>query len=65
MLNHLEARGIEPLFPTARSSKIQDRLYPRGFRERVSSHGNAWMELDVISFVIRWPTFVNIRNLKA
>ena len=25
--------------------------------ERVSRDGNAWMALDVISFVIRWPAF--------
>jgi hypothetical protein len=33
MIKHLEARGIEPLFLITMSSKIQERLYPRGFRE--------------------------------
>ena len=27
--------------------------------KRVSRHGNAWMELDVISFVIRWASVWN------
>ena len=30
--------------------------------ERVSRRGNAWMALDVISFVIGWPAFGDIRN---
>jgi hypothetical protein len=30
--------------------------------ERESRHGNAWMALDVISFVIGWPLFGDIRN---
>ena len=30
--------------------------------ERVSRRGNAWIALDVISFVIRWPAFGNTRN---
>ena len=30
--------------------------------KRVSRHGNAWMALDVISFVIGWPAFGDIRN---
>jgi hypothetical protein len=42
MLKHLEARGIEPLFPTPTSTKIQERLYPRGFRESKPS----WKCLD-------------------
>ena len=61
MLKYLEARGVEPLFFIAMSSKIQERLYPRGFRE-IKRHGNAWMPLDVISFVIGWPAFGDIRN---
>jgi hypothetical protein len=53
MFNYLEAKGIESRFDDfhpARSSK--------GFigedSERVSSRGNGWMALDVISFVIRF-----------
>ena len=30
--------------------------------ERIRGHGNTWMALDVISFVIRWPAFGDIRN---
>ena len=30
--------------------------------ESVSSHGNAWMALDVISIVISWPAFGDIRK---
>jgi hypothetical protein len=52
MIRNLEASGIEPLFLIAMSSKVQERLYPSGFREK-RGHGNAWMALDVISFVIR------------
>jgi hypothetical protein len=29
----LEARGVEPLFPTPMSRKIQERLFPRRFEE--------------------------------
>jgi hypothetical protein len=42
MIKHLEARGVEPLFPMPMSSKIQERLYPRGFREGKRS----WKCLD-------------------
>ena len=31
--NDLEARGIEPLFPTPSSTKIQQGLFPKGFGE--------------------------------
>ena len=41
MIKHLEARGVEPLFPTPMSSKIQERLYARGFRE-----GKRFMEMS-------------------
>jgi hypothetical protein len=40
--NNLDARGIEPLFPTPTSTKIQERLYPRGTRENTRS----WKCLD-------------------
>jgi len=40
--NDLDARGVEPLFPTPTSSKIQERLYPRGFGEGKPS----WKCLD-------------------
>ena len=42
----LEARGIEPMFPTPTSSKIQERLCPRGFRESKPS----WKCLDLRRF---------------
>jgi hypothetical protein len=32
--------------------------------ERLSSHGNAWMALDVISFVIGWPGFGDTIRVK-
>ena len=38
----MEARGVEPLFPTPSSTKIQERLYPRGFGESKPS----WKWLD-------------------
>jgi hypothetical protein len=37
MPNNLEARRIEPLFLIAKSSEIQERLYPRGFGESKAS----------------------------
>ena len=33
IIKHLDARGVEPLFPTPTSSMIQDRFSPRGFRD--------------------------------
>jgi len=42
MLKYLEARGVEPLFPTPTSTKVQERLYPRGFVECNPS----WKRLD-------------------
>jgi hypothetical protein len=30
--------------------------------ERIRGHGNAWMALDVISIVIGWPVFGDIRS---
>ena len=42
MLRHLEARGVEPLFPALTSSKIEERLYPRGFADSNPS----WKWLD-------------------
>ena len=32
-IKELEARGVEPLFPTPMSNKIQKRLCRRGFEE--------------------------------
>jgi hypothetical protein len=39
----VEARGVEPLFLIAMSSKIQETLYPRRFREGKPS----WKSVDV------------------
>jgi hypothetical protein len=40
--SNLEPRGVEPLFPTPMSSKIQERLCPRASRESKRS----WKCLD-------------------
>jgi hypothetical protein len=42
IISYLEARGLEPLFPMPSSTKIQERLYPRGSRESRPS----WKWLD-------------------
>ena len=42
IISNLETRGVEPLFPTPTSTKIQERLYPRGFGKSKRS----WKCLD-------------------
>ena len=64
IISNLDARGLEPLFPTLRPARSR-KGFVRENLERVSRRGNAWMALDVISFVIRWPAFGNTRNLSG
>jgi hypothetical protein len=55
MISYLEARGIEPCFQRRRPARSRTGFI-REDSGRVSSHGNAWMELDVISFVVIPPS---------
>ena len=59
-LSKLEARGVEPVsYVYVRQDPgraLSERI------ERISCHGNAWMEPDVISIVIGWPVFGDIRS---
>src|SRR5690349_7883902 len=64
IVSYLEARGIEPLFPRQRPARSRTGFI-REDSKTASRDGNAWMELDVISFVIRWPAFGDIRNLNT
>ena len=61
MLNHLEAMGIEPCF--LRLCPLRSRKgFIREDPERISGHGNAWMALDVISFVYKFTLHERRRN---
>jgi hypothetical protein len=61
MISPWRRRGSNPCFQRIRPARSRKGFF-RENSERVSSHGNAWMALDVISFVIRWPAFGNTRN---
>jgi hypothetical protein len=57
----LEARGVEPLFLVAMSSKIQDRFHPGGLRENTRSM-RGWRCMLVSGFVIGWPVLKSSRG---
>jgi hypothetical protein len=53
MLKHLDAMGIEPLFPSV-TSTTSGTICSLGGPRKLCGPGNAWMNPDVISFVIGW-----------
>jgi hypothetical protein len=53
--------GSNPCFLRLRPLRSKNGFI-REDSERESRHGNSWTEPDVISFVIGWPLFGDIRN---